>query len=243
METNKKDNNVSVQQCCPRKENSKTIILETITYTSLIQLQICPIKVKRWIQGCQKQVEICFFFQSFLQFINRGGFGQQQSLAVVVAVFQEVSGLGSWYMPCRVTGMIVSTSALASSVNVAASSSNRKPGLSAPGFTTILSSTPATQAHTGQHVLDPFRPFESLSFSVMQKYTATKNSQIQFADRQVLRPERHCCLSHLCQCPSASCRVLAGSCPVLVFLPFAHQGLMVSKGDVSVLLVKHVLFF
>lgn len=89
-----------------------------------------------------------------------------------------MSGLGSWYMPCSVTGMIVSTSALASSVNVVASSSNRKPGFSAPGFTTILSSTPATQAHTGQYVLDPFRSFESLSFSVMQEYTTTRNSQI-----------------------------------------------------------------
>lgn len=39
---------------------------------------------------------------------------------------------------------MVLTSALASSVRFLASSSSRKPGLSAPGFTTMLSSTPAT---------------------------------------------------------------------------------------------------
>lgn len=46
------------------------------------------------------------------------------------------------YVPCRVMGIMASTSALASSVSSLASSTSRQPGLSAPGFTTILSSTP-----------------------------------------------------------------------------------------------------
>lgn len=42
--------------------------------------------------------------------------------------------------------MMVLTSALASSVSFMASRTSKKLGLSAPGFTTILSSTPATQS-------------------------------------------------------------------------------------------------
>lgn len=59
-------------------------------------------------------------------------------------VCHMVSGQGL-YRPWRVTGMMVLTSALASSVSLVASSTSRKPGLSAPGFTTTLNSTPAAQ--------------------------------------------------------------------------------------------------
>lgn len=59
----------------------------------------------------------------------------------------ELHGL---YIPCRVMGMIVLTSALASSVRFLASSTSREPGLCAPGFTTTLSNTPAKPRHGRQ---------------------------------------------------------------------------------------------